>query len=103
LRWRRGDVGFELGAAAMAAVIVMGPLVAALGVVLAFTWPTVAVAPMLVVFLLAGLILPIVLYPMSYTIWQALDLVMRPPEPEHFDLNHLDSRDVDGYLDRSQD
>ena len=84
LQWRRGDVGFELGAAAMAAIIVMGPLVVALGVVMAFTWPEVHVVPLLVVFLTGAAVLPVVLYPVSYTMWQSLDLVMRPPEPQHF-------------------
>ncbi|MEP1123039.1 MAG: DUF983 domain-containing protein [Ilumatobacter sp.] len=90
LKWRRGDVGFELGAAAMAAVIVLGPLILALGVVLAFTWPEVRVVPMMVVFLAAGIVLPVVLYPMSYTMWQGVDLLMRPVEPEHFVLEHLE-------------
>lgn len=74
----------------MAAVIVLGPLIVALGVVLAITWPQVRVLPTMVVLLGAGLVLPIVLYPMSYTMWQAVDLLMRPVEPEHFDLEHLD-------------
>ena len=39
LRWRRGDVGFELGAASMAAIIVLGPLIVGLGVMAALTWP----------------------------------------------------------------
>jgi uncharacterized protein (DUF983 family) len=90
LRWRRGDVGFELGAAAMAAIIAVGPLVLVLGVVLAITWSDIRVVPTMAVFLVAGLILPVVLYPMSYTMWQAVDLMMRPVEPEHFDLEHLD-------------
>lgn len=62
----------------MAAIIVMGPLVVALAVVLAITWPEVPVVPLLAVFLPAGLVLPIVLYPVSYTMWQAVDIVMRP-------------------------
>ncbi len=74
----------------MAAVIVLGPLILSLGVVLAITWPEVRVGPMMAVFLVAGLVLPIVLYPMSYTMWQAVDLLMRPVEPEHFDLEHLE-------------
>ena len=28
--------------------------------------------------------LPIVVYPVSYTVWQAVDLAMRPPEPKDF-------------------
>lgn len=83
-------MGFELGAAAMAAVIVLGPLILALGIVFALTWPEVRVVPTMIVFLLAGVALPIVMYPMSYTMWQAVDLLMRPVEPEHFDLDHLD-------------
>lgn len=89
LQWRRGDVGFELGAAAMAAIISIGPLVVLLGGVLAVMWPDVRVVPTMGVFLPAGLLLPIVLYPMSYTMWQGIDLMMRPVEPEHFDLDHL--------------
>jgi uncharacterized protein (DUF983 family) len=85
LRWRRDDVGFELGAAAMAAVIVLGPLVLALAVVLAITWPDVEVVPMMIVFLTAGVVLPIVLYPISYTMWQAVDLMMRPVSENDFD------------------
>lgn len=84
LRWRRDDVGFELGAAAVAAIIVMGPLVLLLGAVLALTWPDVAVGPMLAVFLPAAVILPVVLYPVSYTVWQAIDLVMRPPTADDY-------------------
>ncbi|MEM8746169.1 MAG: DUF983 domain-containing protein [Actinomycetota bacterium] len=84
LAWRRDDVGFELGAAAMAAIIVMGPLVLALGVTLVITWPEVPVVPLLSVFLPLGLILPIVLYPVSYTMWQAVDLRMRPASPPDF-------------------
>jgi hypothetical protein len=91
-------VGFELGAAAMAAIIAVGPLVLALGAFLAITWPEVRVLPTMAVFLVAGLVLPIVLYPMSYTMWQAVDLMMRPVEPQHFDLDHLDLLDL-GPLD----
>lgn len=74
----------------MAAIIAVGPLVLALGAFLAITWPEVRVVPTMSVFLVAGVVLPIWLYPMSYTMWQGVDLLMRPVEPEHFDLDHLD-------------
>ena len=83
-------MGFELGAEAMAAAIVLGPLIVGVGIVLAITWPDVRVLPTTIVFLAAGVVLPIVLYPVSYTMWQAVDLMMRPVEPEDFDLEHLD-------------
>ncbi len=84
LRWRRGDVGFELGAAAIAAIICMGPLVIALGVMVALTWPELSVVPLVAVLGVGALVLPVLLYPSSYTIWQALDLVMRPVSPDDF-------------------
>lgn len=74
----------------MAAAIVLGPLIVGVGIVLAITWPEVRVLPTTVAFLVAGVVLPIVLYPVSYTMWQAVDLMMRPVEPEDFDLEHLD-------------
>lgn len=84
LRWRRGDVGFELGAATIAAIVTMGSLIVALGVSLAVTWPEVAVVPLLVTLGIAGIVVPIVIYPITYTVWQALDLVMRPASPSDF-------------------
>jgi uncharacterized protein (DUF983 family) len=65
LRWRRGDVGFELAA---------------------LTWPDIAVTPMLIVLGAGAVILPILLYPVSYTLWQALDIAMRPVTVDDFDL-----------------
>ena len=85
LRWRRGDSGFELGAASVAAIIVMGPLVLALGVVVAFTWPEMAVLPLLIVLGIGAVVLPMLLYPSSFTLWQALDIVMRPVTEGDFD------------------
>ena len=70
----------------MAAIIVLGPLILGLGVMAALTWPDIAVVPMLVVLGAAAVILPVVLYPVSYTMWQALDIAMRPVTPDDFDL-----------------
>jgi uncharacterized protein (DUF983 family) len=84
LRWRRGDVGFELGAATIAAIVTLGSLVVALGVSLAVTWPELDVVPLLVVLGIAAVGVPVAIYPMTYTVWQALDIVMRPVEPGDF-------------------
>jgi uncharacterized protein (DUF983 family) len=86
LQWRRGDVGFELGAAMVAAIITIVPLMALLGVWLAITWPEVATVPMLVVLVPLAIALPIVLYPVSYTLWQAVDIAARPVTVDDFDL-----------------
>lgn len=85
LNWRRKDVGYELGAAAVAAIICMGPLVLTLGVMVAITWPSVSVVPMFVALGVGALILPVLLYPSSYTMWQAVDILMRPVGPDDFE------------------
>lgn len=66
---------------AVSAVVCLGLLVAGLGVGVVMTWPEVAVVPLLVILGAGALILPVVVYPLSYTVWQAVDLAMRPPEP----------------------
>lgn len=97
LRWRRGDAGFELGALAVAAMLTLGPLIALLAIALAVTWPAIPVVPLLAVLLPAALVLPIVAYPVSYTVWQALDLTFREVDADDFDAAHI----VHGLLDGS--
>lgn len=86
LRWRRDDVGFELGAVTMTVFLTFGPLLVLLGVMLAVTWPEVAVFAMFAVLVPVAVIVPFAVYGQSYTMWQALDIVMRPPSPDDFDL-----------------
>ena len=78
-----------MGAAAIAAILTLGPLVSALGGVLAITWPSVAVWPLLVVLGTSALIVPIIMYPLSYTVWQSIDLVMRPVDVDDFDARRI--------------
>ena len=70
----------------MAAILTLGPLIVALTVTLAITWPTVPAVPMIVALAPAAIVLPIVLYPVSYTAWQALDIAMRPVTVDDFEL-----------------
>ena len=84
LEWRRNDVGYELGAAAVAAIICMGPLVLALGAVVAVTWPDFDALPLFITLGAGGLLLPILLYPSSYTMWQGIDILMRPVSADDF-------------------
>ena len=44
---------------------------------------------MLAVLIPAAIVLPIVLYPVSYTAWQALDIAMRPVTVDDFELVEL--------------
>jgi uncharacterized protein (DUF983 family) len=79
LQWRRGDVGFELGAAAMLVIVTFGPLMVLLGLMVAWTWPEVAVTSLLVVLVSLAVVLPLLLYGSAYLMWQAVDIMMRPP------------------------
>jgi uncharacterized protein (DUF983 family) len=82
--WQRGYEGFELGAMAISAVIVLGTLIAAMVVGIVATLPDIAVVPLLVILGAGAVVLPMLVYPVSYTVWQAIDLAMRPPQPEDF-------------------
>lgn len=84
LQWRRDDVGYELGAAAVTAIICGGPLMLILGGMVAVTWPEVEVVPMFIVLGVLAVALPLLLYGSAYIMWQGIDILMRPPTPEDF-------------------
>jgi len=86
LRWRRGDVGYELGAAAIAVIITFGPLVLVLGGMVAATWPDIELLQMYVVLGVLAVTLPLITYGSAYLIWQSIDIVMRPPTPDDFEI-----------------
>jgi len=79
--WRRGYEGFELGALTISAIVCMGSLIVGLGVWIVATSPDIPVLRMIIVLGIAAVILPVIVYPSSYTTWQAVDLAMRPPQP----------------------
>jgi hypothetical protein len=61
-------------------IVVFGALIVGLIVGVALTVPDIPVVPMAVVLGAVAVILPIAIYPVSYTVWQAVDLAMHPPE-----------------------
>jgi len=78
---QRGDQGFELGAASVNAVLTFGVLVAAGAISVAFTYPDVSLAPLVIVLGAAAILLPILFYPFTYTLWFAVELLVDPPSP----------------------
>lgn len=96
LEWRRDDVGYELGAAAITAIITFGPLMLILGGMVAVTWPDIAVVPMFVVLVVLAVALPLLLYGSAYVMWQAIDVLMREPTPGDFRPVGDRSVEVDG-------
>src|SRR3954468_6281656 len=78
LRWRREE-GFELGPIALNTVFTFATL--AIGMLIGFvaTYPDVAVGRMIAVLLCVAILMPIVIYPVTFTIWFAFDVVPPPP------------------------
>lgn len=80
--WRRGDIGFELGAVVIATIATFGAVIVAVAVGMLVTAPNFAVVPLMVLVVVIAVVVPVVVYPVSYTLWQAIDLVMRPEEDD---------------------
>lgn len=78
MKWRREE-GFELGPVALNMVITFATL--AIGMLIGFvvSYPDVAVAPMIVTLVIVAVLLPIVIYPLTFTVWFAFDVVSHPP------------------------
>jgi uncharacterized protein (DUF983 family) len=81
LGWRRGYEGFELGAVSVNVIVVFGVLIVGAAIGIGVTAPDIPVVALVVALGAVGIILPVVLYPVSYTLWQALDIAMHPPDP----------------------
>jgi len=90
--WRRADVGFELGAVTVTTIVTFGLVVVAASVAMVATAPDFAVVPIIVGLVAMCIVVPVVIYPASYTVWQALDLAMRPPEVGEFPTAPVTSR-----------
>lgn len=79
--WRRADVGFELGAVTVTTIVTFGLVVVVTAVAMVATAPDFAVMEIMIGLVVMAIVVPVVIYPSSYTLWQALDLAMRPPVP----------------------
>jgi uncharacterized protein (DUF983 family) len=78
--WRREE-GFELGAVTVNTIITFGLLTVAMVVGFVLTVPDVPVLPFVLALLAIGAVVPVVVYPFTYTLWLAFDLAVHPPEP----------------------
>jgi len=77
----RREEGHWIGAVGMNTVVSLGALLVTQVIVFALTWSNRRAAPVFVSgFLVAGLV-PLVFFGPSQTLWSAVDLLMRPPEP----------------------
>ena len=82
---QRGQEGFELGAATVNATLVLGALIIGAAVSIVFTYPDVAAVPLIIVLGAVAIVLPVLLYPITFTIWFAVELMMEPPSPQELE------------------
>ncbi|MFM7411272.1 MAG: hypothetical protein ACKO3L_10840 [Actinomycetota bacterium] len=78
MRRTRGVDGHELGALTIGLVLNIGLVLAAVGIALALTVPDVPVVTLYVILASAAIVIPVVTWPLTHTIWIAIDLRVRP-------------------------
>jgi len=84
IRWRREE-GFELGALALNTVLTFGALAVAMAVGFVLTVPDIPVLPFVLWLGGVAVLMPIVIYPFTYTLWLAIDLHVHPPDRDELD------------------
>jgi uncharacterized protein (DUF983 family) len=77
--YRRGDEAFELGAVTANIILTFLSLLLTILVLVVLTAPDVPVLGTVIAASVVGLLGPALFYPVSFTLWQAVDLWMRPP------------------------
>jgi hypothetical protein len=81
LRFERID-GHWSGDLGINTIVSFGALFVTLIVGFAVTWPDVPGIPLFLCAVSVAAIVPVVFFPFSKTIWLAIDLMMRPLEPD---------------------
>ena len=79
--YRRGDEAFELGALTANIILTFSSLLGTVLVLVVLTAPDIPVLGVMIAAGAVGLFGPAVFYPVSFTLWQAVDLWMRRPTP----------------------
>lgn len=79
IRWERGYEGYELGAATMGVFITFGSIIVWMIISLVVG---IDLVPLLVVAGVLAVLMPIATYPLTYTVWQGVDLFIRAPSEE---------------------
>jgi uncharacterized protein (DUF983 family) len=80
--YRRGDSAFELGAITANIILTFGSILVTILLLVAFTAPDVPTGTLTIVTVAIAILGPAVFYPVSFTLWQAIDLWMRRPTPQ---------------------
>jgi uncharacterized protein (DUF983 family) len=74
----RDTDGHELGSMTIASVVNIVLIMIAIGIAIAITAPDVPVLTLYIVLASAALVFPVLTWPITHTLWMAIDLVARP-------------------------
>jgi hypothetical protein len=81
LRFER-EPGYWVGAVTINTVVIFATFLIVFGGSVLLTWPDVPWTGVLIVTLVVNLAVPTLVYPISKTLWSALELSWHPLEPE---------------------
>jgi len=79
------EPGYWVGAVTINTVVIFATFLVVFGGSVLLTWPDVPWAWVLIVTLVVNLFVPTVFYPVSKTLWSALELSWHPLEPEEIE------------------
>lgn len=82
--WRREE-GFELGAVTVNTILTFGAITVAMAVGIVLTVPDIPALPLVIGLLALAVVMPVAIYPFTYTIWLAFDLAVHPPDRAELD------------------
>jgi hypothetical protein len=71
-----------MGSLGLNTVVTSAALMLTLAVTVAFTQPDIPAGPLIAAGAVISVVLPILFFPFSRTLWSAIDLAMRPLEPD---------------------
>jgi uncharacterized protein (DUF983 family) len=74
--------GHWLGSLGINIIVSFGALLVTVVVGAVITYPDIAVGPLATVAVAVAVVVPLVFFPFSKTLWSAIDLAMRPLEPD---------------------
>jgi len=83
--WFERVEGHFIGAIAMNTIAAFGLMFSAIVVGIVLTYPDVPFVPVATAAVAIALVIPLAFLPASRTLWTAVDLWMRPAEPDEFD------------------
>jgi uncharacterized protein (DUF983 family) len=82
-------VGHWIGAIGINTIVSFGALAIVIVVGTILTYPEIQVAPLLAAMLGTAVLVPLVFWPFSQTVWTAIDIMMRPVQVDELDPRYL--------------